>query len=255
VPLVGGFAGMRDREVLVDSIFEAPVGRAGFDAVLLIHVLCDTTMLVTAVSQGRRTLPVANPPCALRAAERLREPLLASGENATWRPGFDLSDSPAALARRTDRRPLVLSCAIGATLAEHALFWPQVYVACLRNLAATARHMAAVHERVLVLDAADDADVRCENQLAAGRIVRGLVEAGFEPAGIATRETLERWSSADVELLTWGRSAEDLRRRQRHEDVDFVLSHVDDLDLVCAVNEDRIEPPAAGAHGFARALA
>jgi phosphosulfolactate phosphohydrolase-like enzyme len=127
----------------------------------------------------------------------------------------------------------VLSCLAGATLAAHGLYWPDVYLACLRNLAATARYLSLRHRRVQILDSATHGDGRCEDQLAAAHIARHLVDAGFEPEGFTTQETLRRWGRADVALLSWGRSAEELRRGHRSADLEFVLSHIDDLDAVC----------------------
>lgn len=232
---------MRDaRSVVVDSVSESPVCQPACDAVVLIDVLCDTTTLVTAVGQGRQTIPSANAPAALQVARTLREPLLAASDTETWRAGFEMFNSPSALAARNDARPLVLSCWIGATLAENAHLWPEVYLTCFRNLSATARHLALRHERVLILNAPHDSDVRCEDQLAAGRIVSMLADAGFAPSGLGTRETLDRWGCADLSLAAWGRSAEELRRRRRNADVEFVLSHVDDLDTVCAHSKGRL---------------
>lgn len=232
---------MRDaRSVVVDSVSETPVHQPGCDAIVLIDVLCDTTTLVTSVSQRRQTVPSPNAPAALQVARTLREPLLAASDTETWRAGFEMFNSPSALAARTDARPLVLSCWIGAALAENAHAWPEVYLACFRNLSATARHLALHHQRVLILNAPHDTDVRCEDQLAAGRIVSVLVEAGFTPVGLGTRETVDRWGRADFSLAAWGRSAEELRRRRRTADVEFVLSHVDDLDTVCLHTKGRL---------------
>jgi len=33
--------------------------------------------------------------------------------------------------------------------------------------------------------------------------------------------------------MTWGKSAAELKRDGREEDLDFILRHLDDLDLVC----------------------
>ena len=237
---------MRDtRSVVVDSVSESPFRRPQCDAIVLIDVLCDTTTLVTAMAQGRQAFPSANAPAALQMARSLREPLLAASDTETWRAGFEIIDSPSALAARTDVRPLVLSCWVGATLAENGYSWPDVYLACFRNLSATARHLALNHKRVLILNAPHDTDVRCEDQIAAGRIVAALAEAGFAPTGIGTRETLERWGHADIKLATWGRSAEELRRRRREADVEFVLSHVDDVDTACAYVKGRVVAASA----------
>jgi phosphosulfolactate phosphohydrolase-like enzyme len=232
---------MRDvRTVVIDSVSETPARQPDCDAIVLVDVLCDTTTLVTAVAQGRQTVPAPNAPAALQVARTLREPLLAASDTETWRAGFEIFNSPSALASRTDARPFVLSCWIGSALSDNAHAWPEVYLACFRNLAATARYLALRHERVLILNAPHDADVRCEDQIAAGRIVSVLAEAGFTPTGMGTRETLDRWGRADVSLAAWGRSAEELRRRRRHADVEYVLSHVDDLDTVCSHVKGRL---------------
>ena len=239
---------MRERRtVAIDSVSESPIRHQDCDAIVLVDVICDTTTLVTAVGQGRAAFAAASPPAALHIARGLQDPLVGLDEEEAWRPGFHMSNSPAALAALPDARPLVLSCGAGATLAANGLFWPDVYLACLRNLAATARHIAFRHRQVLILDAANDSDVRCEDQMAAARIAQHLVDAGFEPTGLTTNETLRRWSRADFSLISWGRSAEELRRHRRAADLAFVLSHIDDLDVVCAFS--------SGSRGAAAAVA
>ncbi len=228
------------RTVAIDSVSESPVRHSACDAIVLVDVICDTTTLVTAAAQRRPVYPAASAPAALFLGRELRDPLLATDEDEAWRPGFELRNSPSAVASRTDERPFVLACGTGATLAANGLFWPEVYLVCLRNLTATARRLALRHRRVLVLDAAHDGDIRCEDRLAAAHLARALVDSGFVAVGLGTHETVERWGGADVSLLSWGRSAEELRGRGRHEDLDFVLSHVDDLDVVCTSSDGRL---------------
>jgi phosphosulfolactate phosphohydrolase-like enzyme len=235
------FVKMRDtRSVSIDSVSEDPVRHSGYDAVVLIDVLCDTTTLVTAAAQHRQVYPVASASAALHLGREMREPLLAASETETWRPGFEIYNSPSALARRTDRRPLVLSCGVAAALAANPAGWPQAYFACFRNMAATARFLTMRHENVLILEGAGDGDVRCEDQIAAARIASLLVEAGFSPVGMNTREALDRWASADANLTVWGRSAEELRRRRREADLEFVLGHIDDVEVVCSYTSPRL---------------
>jgi len=234
------------RTVAIDSVSESPVRHSAGDAIVLVDVICDTTTLVTAAALSRSVYPAASAPAALFLGRELREPLLAADEDEAWRPGFELRNSPSAVAARNDNRPLVVACGTGATLAANALFWPEVYLVCLRNLTATARHLGLRHRRVLVLDAAHDGDIRCEDRLAAARLAGALVENSFIADGLGTRETIDRWGSADVSLLSWGRSAEELRSQGRHEDLDFVLSHVDDLDVVCTFSDGRLSVAAPG---------
>jgi phosphosulfolactate phosphohydrolase-like enzyme len=228
------------RMVAIDSVSESPVRHPDCDAVVLVDVICDTTTLVTAVAQERPVFPAASAPAAQYMARGFHEPILAADETETWRPGFEMGNSPSALHARSDRRPLVLVCGTGAVLAENARSWPEVYIACFRNMAATVRHLALRHKRVLILDAAHDDDIRCEDQMAAGRIALDLAGAGFTVEGLGTREVLERWGCADLGLVALGRSAEQLRRRRREGDLQFVLSHVDDLDVVCAYSDGRL---------------
>lgn len=223
------------RAVSIDTASERPVVQAEFDAVVLVDVLCETTTLVTAAAQRRQVFPAASAPAALALAHGLRDPIIATSERSNWRSGFEMGDSPAALARRSDARPFVLACETGRLLAERAQRWPDVYLACLRNVGATARHLALRHERVLVIDSGSD-DVRCEDRIAAARLAQLLVDEGFAPLGLETHETLSRWAAADLALAEWGRSAEELRRARREEDLDFVLAHIDDVDVVCSVS-------------------
>jgi phosphosulfolactate phosphohydrolase-like enzyme len=231
---------MRERRtVVIDSISENPVGHKDCDAIVLVDVICDTTTLVTAVAQGRAVFPAASAPAALDIARDLSNALVGADEDETWRPGFHVPNSPAAVAALPDRRPLVLSCLAGATLATKGSRWPDVYLACLRNLAATAHHLALHHRNVLILNGSDNGDIRCEDELAAGHLAQDLVDAGFEPKGFATVDALQRWGRASYSLLAWGRSAEELRRSRRSADLEFVLSHIDDLDFVCTFSGNR----------------
>jgi phosphosulfolactate phosphohydrolase-like enzyme len=60
---------------------------------------------------------------------------------------------------------------------------------------------------------------------------------GFELEGRNTTLEVERWGSPDATLVGWSRSAERLRACGRAKDVEFVVEHVDDLDVVCVGSE------------------
>jgi phosphosulfolactate phosphohydrolase-like enzyme len=228
------------RTVAIDSVSESPIRQGSCDAVVLIDVICDATTLVTSVAQGRDTYPMASAPAALSLGRQMPRPLLAADPSEAWRPGFEMPNSPAILAAEDDRRPLILACGTGTILAAHGLGWPDVYVTCFRNLAATARYLTFRHRNVLVLDAASDGDIRCEDQMVAARIARALMDVGYAPEGLGTRDTVERWAPAETSLVAWGRSAEELRAQRRSDDLDFVIARVDDLDLVCRFEDGRL---------------
>ena len=112
-----------------------------------------------------------------------------------------------------------------------------VYVACLRNLEVTARTIARRHSRVAVLGAGERGEVCTEDQMVASWLAERLHRRGFELEGRNTALEVERWGSPDVTLVGWSRSAERLRAGGRARDVEFVLEHVDDLDVVCVGGE------------------
>jgi phosphosulfolactate phosphohydrolase-like enzyme len=232
----------KDRRVRIDALPESAL-RYLDHTVVYIDVITACTTLVTAVAQGRRTLPASNLVEAARLAKAFPEALLAGVGQPGQAPHFALTQSPAALVGRSDRRPLVLLDPPGTRLIGSCDGNRDVYVACLRNLSATADFLAARSERagdVVLLGAAEGDDFRCEDRFAAARIGCALVQRGFEPVGQNTQDLIERWGDAEVELLARGRSAQQLRRQGRTDDLEFVLRHVDDLDLVCGYHEGEI---------------
>ena len=88
--------------------------------------------------------------------------------------------------------------------------------------------------RVAVLAAGEAGELCTEDQMAAAWLARRLEERGFSLEGRTTVNEVDRWGQPDVSLVGWSRSAERLRSYGRDEDVDFVLEHVDDLDVVCS---------------------
>jgi hypothetical protein len=112
---------------------------------------------------------------------------------------------------------------------------------------------------VTLLAAGDGYEARCEDQMAAAWIAGRLLERGFQPRGLGTLDEVGRWAGTDVSLAGWGKGAETLRRERRHTDLDFVLGHVDDLDVACRYRDGEVqvvggEPrsaPRRPAHAYA----
>jgi phosphosulfolactate phosphohydrolase-like enzyme len=221
------------RSVVVDCVTGSAL-HGDCDAVVLVDVIMDATAIVSAVAQGRATFVASSASAATALGRELQGPVLAADDSEAWRPGF-VRKSPAALAACDDGRPLVVACGAGQVVGGHSTFRRGVYVTCFRNLTATVNHLQNHHSRVLVVDAPSDGEGRCEDQIAAARVAAGLIAAGFEPGGFGTRETVERWAAVDLSLAAWGRSAEELRRVGREGDLEFVLAHADDLDVVCSL--------------------
>jgi 2-phosphosulfolactate phosphatase len=217
------------------------------DAAVVVDVIRSMTTAVSAAALGARCLPVASPREALALARVLEQPLLAGEVGGKRPPGFDLSNSPAKLVRRADlhERPVVLLSSSGTPLLMEVRRAGAVYPACLRNRRALAEHLARRHRRVTVLGAATRGQFREEDQLLCAFIAGALVDAGFAIEDEATAVLIARWSSAPVEALLVSKSVEYLRRSGQLDDLDFILTHVDDLDEVFRLHAGEILPAAA----------
>ena len=242
---------------VIDSFPErAPLYRATH-AIVAVDVFRASTTIVTALACGRRVYTTSSVGEALRIASSLGGAWLA-GEQAGVQPeGFDLQNSPTAVERLPDRRPLVLVSSAGVLLLAMAAGAPAVYAACLRNLTATARCLAERHHRVALIGAGNRGEARAEDQMACAWLGRLLLESGFAPDDASTLHEVERWTGADPMSLLSGPSAEYLRSTGQEEDIAFVLGHLDDVTTAAeydgievhaeAGERDATEPPREAA--------
>jgi 2-phosphosulfolactate phosphatase len=222
--------------VVIDALPERVARYRESHAVIGIDAFRATTSIVTALAAGRRVYPVASLEEAAEVAAGLMSPLLA-GEVAGDRPAdFEINNSPNGLSRRTDRRPLVLLSSAGTRLLANARGAVSTYVACFRNLSATADYVARRHQRIAVIGAGTRGEPRLEDQMACAWIALRLTKLGFQPEDARTREEIERWGDADISLIAESPSADYLRSSGQEDDIGYVISHVDDLDLVVAMD-------------------
>ena len=231
------------RTVTIDAFPESAFRHLGREAIVCIDVIRTTTTLVSSVAQGRQTLVAAGLDRAYGLAEQLDAPILA-GEVAGRRPsGFAMGDSPSLISQHSDRaRPLILHSDPGTRLISNTRGCSAVYIASYRNMAATVQHVAARHRNVALIGAGVHGVFSCEDQMAAAWMAADLVESGFRSEDMRTTEMIERWNGVDVALTAWGNSAAALRKGPQAIDLDFVISHVNDLDLVCAYRSEAIVP-------------
>jgi 2-phosphosulfolactate phosphatase len=204
------------------------------DAVVAVDVIRATTTAVTVAARGGRCLPVPSLAEAWGLARRLRRPLLVGELGGAYPDGFDLANSPAAVARRRDlrERPVVLLSSSGTPLLAAVAGAGAVYPACLRNRSAVARHLAAHHADVAVLGAASRGEFRPEDQLLCAFIAGSLVRAGFMAGDDETAACIARWWGAPPGAFLASRSVRYLRATGQLDDLAFILRHVDDLDAV-----------------------
>jgi 2-phosphosulfolactate phosphatase len=152
--------------------------------------------------------------------------------------GFDLQNSPAEFDRlEGGGRPVVLLSTSGTGLVTEAAGAEAIYVACLRNLRSQIGAVRRGHERVAVIGAGTRGEFREEDELCCAWIADGLLSAGFD-ADARTLDSVERWRGAAVESIAAGKSADYLRTSRQELDLQFVLSHVDDLAAVFSIAPD-----------------
>lgn len=218
-------------------------------AIVAIDVIRATTTLATAAAAGRRCYAAPSVEAAVARAAGLQAPLLVGEVGGNLPAGFDLTNSPAAMhARRDVERPMVLVSSSGTELIHIARGCEALYIACLRNFEAVARYLHGRHRRVAVIGAGTRGEFREEDQLCCAWIAGLLLRAGYAPEDDATRRTVLRWEGAPAEACRASNSVAYLIRTGQLEDLDFVLSHVNDLDAVFRCDGDEVSaiPLASG---------
>src|SRR6516162_5580597 len=104
---------MRKAVVIDRLIGSAYRYREGW-AIVVVDVIRATTTAITAAATGRRCFPAPSPEAALAIARRLPNPLLAGDSSTAADVRFEMENSPAQLANRSDtHRPLVLVSSSG----------------------------------------------------------------------------------------------------------------------------------------------
>jgi 2-phosphosulfolactate phosphatase len=223
----------RQKTVGIDCFPESvPLYRDGY-AIVAVDVMRATTTAVTCVALGRKCFPVPSLDAAVPLAARLTNPLLVGELGGSMPYGFDLNNSPAALELRTDtHRPMILLSSSGTRLVCATEESQATYVACLRNYHAQIAHLVAHHAQVAVIGAGTRGQFREEDQLCCAWIAEGLLAAGYAAQNEQTLAIVKRWSEMPVESITASASATYLRNTGQTRDLDFILTHVDDLNEV-----------------------
>lgn len=227
--------------MVIDFLPESARAYGDSWTVVAVDVMRATTTAVSVVWSGRRCLPVPSLERAHQVAAPLEHPLLVGELGGHLPEGFDVQNSPSSMEARNDlERPVVLLSTSGTRLLYEAASARGVYAACLRNVSAQVAHLTANHSRVAVIGAGTKGDFRREDQLACARIAAGLLDAGYSAGNDGTLEVVERWREAPVEVCASGRSAEYLRRTNQLDDLEFVLTRIDDVDGVFRFEEGEL---------------
>lgn len=206
-----------------------------------IDVLRATTTAVTAVAAGHRCFPVASIEAALPLAARLPDPLLVGELGGHMPYGFHLQNSPVEMERRANSdRPVILLSTSGTRLLCEAAAAGPTFAACLRNARAQANWLIGRHERVLLLAGESRGEFREEDRLCCGRIAKALIEAGYRPASAFVEELVKNWGDAPDDSFLGGHSVRYLTDTSQYHDVEFTLTHIDDLESVYELHDGEL---------------
>jgi 2-phosphosulfolactate phosphatase len=206
-------------------------GFARYPVSVAVDVIRATTTAVTGVALGRRCFPVSCLDEAVKLAAEFDDPLLVGELGGSTPYGFSLTNSPADLAMRADiDRPMILLSTSGTRLIAAA---PQsIYVACLRNYSALIHRLVSLSADVALIGAGTRGEFREEDALCCARIAAGLLDSGFQAGDETTASIVERWTDQPVDAFVGGKSTEYLRASGQLRDLEFILTHIDDLDDV-----------------------
>ncbi len=220
--------------VIIDCLQESTFRyRTGY-VIVVVDVIRATTTATTALSRGRRVFPARTSDEAFVVASTLTNPILVGELGGNMPYGFDMTNSPAQTDVRDDTdRPMVLVSSSGTELIMNSAGSKGVYIACFRNFSAVAEWLAKQsYERVAVLGAGTRGQFRREDQMCCGWIAGKLVDAGYEAETPHTREYIYRWKGVPPQEAEKSESADYLRNSGQAQDLEFVLKHIDDLDIV-----------------------
>ena len=203
-------------------------------SVIAVDVIRSMTTAVSVLERGGRCL-LARDLEAVSAIGRSVSDALLVGELGGNKPfGFDFTNSPVDMERavRPKMSVVLLSSSGTRLVVDAAARYSTVYGSCLRNWTAQARAAEAAGEDVLLLGAGTRGEFREEDQLCCAWIGAFLLAAGFSATDDLTRRVVDRWGSESVFSIIGGNSAKYLRATRQDHDLQFILSHVDDIDSV-----------------------
>jgi 2-phosphosulfolactate phosphatase len=229
------------KSVVIDCLPESVIRYRQGWAVVAIDVIRATTTAVTAAATGRRCFPAPDIGTARALARNLTGALLAGESSGATPEGFEMDNSPAQLAARTDpHRPMVLVSSSGTRVIHAATGCDAAYLACFRCHSVTADYLAGRHERIAVIGAGTKGEFREEDQICCAWIAAALTKRGYRAETARTLDVIERWHDAPPSACLCSHSVDFLRRSGHLRDLDFILSHIDDLQAVFTLRNGEV---------------
>jgi 2-phosphosulfolactate phosphatase len=210
-------------------------------AIVAVDVIRATTTAITAAANGWRCFPAPTIEAALALAREFANPLLAGESGGKIPAGFEMDNSPAQLAGRTDtHRPMVLVSSSGTKVIHEAAGSEAIYLSCFRDYSSLSAYLGARHDRVAIIGAGSLGEFREEDQACCAWIAAELMSQGYSPKNPETAALVSRWCDETPEACLGSRSVAFLKRTARLKDLEFIFSHIDDLHAVFAVRNGEV---------------
>jgi len=230
------------KSVVIDYLPESVCCYRPQWAIVAVDVIRATTTAVTAVATGRRCFPVPTTEAALALARDFSNPLLAGESGGKVPYSFEMDNSPAQLVARADtHRPLVLVSSSGTKVIHEGAGCEAVYLGCFRSYSVLASYLADRHPRVAIIGAGSKGEFREEDQICCAWIAAALISRGYLPQTPQTAAIVSRWRDAPPAACLCSRSVDFLMRTGQLEDLDFILSHIDDLRAIFTVRNGEVK--------------
>src|SRR5260370_40265321 len=233
---------MMQKSVVIDYLPEsARRYRSGW-AIVAVAAIRASAPAIPAPATWRRCFPAPTGDAALVVAQGLYNPLLAGDSNAEKIVVFEMENSPAQLANRSDtQRPLILVSSSGTKVIHEAAGCEAIYLGCFRNHSVLAGYLTEPHPRVAVIRPGSKGEFREEDQICCAWIAAGLMSRGHLPGSPQTAEIVSRWRDAPPRACLRSRRVDFLRRTSQLRDLDFILAHIDDLRDVFEVRDGEVK--------------
>jgi 2-phosphosulfolactate phosphatase len=230
-----------ERQVVIDYLPQSVSRYRPGWAIVAVDVIRATTTAITAAATGWRCFPAPTIEAALALAQEFDNPLLAGESGGKMPAAFEMDNSPAQLASRSDtERPLVLVSSSGTKVIHEAAGCEAIYLSCFRNHSVMPGYLAGRHDRVAIIGAGSRGEFREEDQACCAWIAAGLMKQGYLPKNPQTAALVIRWCDQPPEACLGSPSVSFLKRTDRLRDLDFIFAHIDDLQAVFAVRNGEV---------------
>ena len=243
------------KSVVIDYLAESAHRYRDGWAIVVVDVIRATTTAITAASTGRRCFPAPNVEAALQIAGRFENPLLAGESSGAMPAAFEMDNSPAQVAGRTDiHRPLILVSSSGTRVIHAAAGCDAVYLACFRSYSLLPAHLTRHHHRVAVIGAGTKGEFREEDQICCAWIAAALISRGYRAETTQTVDVVGRWRDAPPAACLCSRSVDFLKRTGQLRDLEYILGHIDDLRQVFEIRNGEVNTCPAPVRAHRRQL-